>query len=615
MSEGSDVTSVGGTASAAEGGPRRLRRGSSVLVALALVAGVLAIEFARGDAGAEVQGLPAGFTDTVVMSGLTSPTVIEFGEDGRLWIAEKSGLIKVYDGFADATPTVFADLRTATNNFWDRGLLGMTLDADFPARPYVYVMYTYDKQPGNPSVPRWGVADATEDYCPEPPGANVSGCVVMGRLSRLTVGGGGSADTMVPGSEQVLVENWCDQFPSHSVGTVRFGPDGYLYATGGDGSTFFYADYGQYGGTGGVPVNPCQDPGGGTLAGAGGSLRSQSIRNPAAAGADTAFGGSVIRIDPDTGAAAPGNPFESRANENERKVIAHGLRNPYRFIFRPGTDEIWAGDVGWNEIEEIDRFSVGDTLGGTAPNFGWPCYEGTPPTGGYSSLGTALCDSLYAAGADAVVPPYFAYSHQSAVVAGDDCQVSPTPYASAISGLAFYGGGNYPDVYDDALFFTDFNRKCLWVMKKGSDGLPDPSQISRFAKFGQVDPADWSPPDAAADLLTGPDGDLFWVDVYGGKIHRISYDEANTTTTTSATSSTTTTVPATTTTVAPSTTVPPPTTVPQSPKTGFAALPHATQVAIIDFLAAVIWAKFLDFCRAVVKAQKAQKAKAVRRSR
>jgi glucose/arabinose dehydrogenase len=49
------------------------------------------------------------------------------------------------------------------------------------------------------------------------------------------------------GSEQVLVEDWCQQYPSHSTGTVEFGADGKLYASGGDGASFNLVDYGQDG--------------------------------------------------------------------------------------------------------------------------------------------------------------------------------------------------------------------------------------------------------------------------------------------------------------------------------------------------------------------------------
>jgi hypothetical protein len=79
-----------------------------------------------------VATLPSGFQETVVFSGLTNPTTVQFSKDGRVFVAEKSGLIKVLDNLSDTTPTTFADLRTNVHNFWDRGMLGMVLDPNFP---------------------------------------------------------------------------------------------------------------------------------------------------------------------------------------------------------------------------------------------------------------------------------------------------------------------------------------------------------------------------------------------------------------------------------------------------------------------------------------------------
>ena len=111
-----------------------------------------------------------GFSETALpFTGLASPTALAFSPDGRVFVAEKSGLIKVYDGLGDTTPTVFADLRTEVHNFWDRGLLGLALDPQFPAKPYVYVSYTYDAPIGG-SAPTWGSAGSNDDGCPSPPG-------------------------------------------------------------------------------------------------------------------------------------------------------------------------------------------------------------------------------------------------------------------------------------------------------------------------------------------------------------------------------------------------------------------------------------------------------------
>ena len=159
------------------------------------------------------------------------------------------------------------------------------------------------------------------------------------------------------GAEQVLVEDWCQQYPSHSVGTVEFGRDGALYASGGDGASFNFVDYGQDG----APVNPCGDPPGGVGAtltpptAEGGALRSQDLRT---AGDPVSLDGSVIRVDPATGDALPDNPLAAAADGNARRIISHGLRNPFRFTQRPGTDDLWVGDVGWNDWEEIDVLST-----------------------------------------------------------------------------------------------------------------------------------------------------------------------------------------------------------------------------------------------------------------
>ncbi len=76
--------------------------------------------------------LPSGFNDYVVFDGLTRPTSVEFSSDGRVFVTEKSGVLKVFDGVDDTTATVVADLRTNTYNSWDRGMLGLALHPDVP---------------------------------------------------------------------------------------------------------------------------------------------------------------------------------------------------------------------------------------------------------------------------------------------------------------------------------------------------------------------------------------------------------------------------------------------------------------------------------------------------
>ncbi|MFG1910716.1 PQQ-dependent sugar dehydrogenase [Kribbella sp. NPDC048928] len=444
---------------------------------------------------------PTGFGEQVVFGGLTNPTNVAFSPDGRVFVAEKSGLIKVFDSLDDPTPSVYADLRTEVYNYWDRGLLGLALHPNFPADPRIYVLYTHDGLIGGPT-PKWGTPNTTDDPCPTPPGPTGDGCQASARLSVLNANG----------AEQVLVEDWCQVYPSHSIGSIEFGPDGMLYAGGGDGGSFNYIDYGQdsYPSSDLTPDNPCGDgpaPVGTTLTpptAEGGALRAQDLRTP---GDPTGLDGSIIRIDPDTGQAAPGNPLTASADPNARRIVAEGLRNPMRFTFRPGTNELWIGDVGYGNWEEIDRVA---TPAANVTNFGWPCYEGAARHPGYDAANLNLCENLYAAGASAVVAPYYAYKHDDQVAG--TCSTG----SSSISGLSFYKGGNYPAAYDGALFFTDYSRRCVWSMMAGSNGLPDPANIKLFASgYG------------ATRLQTGPGGDLFAVDYDNGRILRYVYNGTN----------------------------------------------------------------------------------------
>jgi glucose/arabinose dehydrogenase len=492
---------------AGRGPARRRGRRLPLVLSVALVLGSLAALVAATAPAARAATLPAGFQEETVFSGLTNPTAVRFAPDGRIFVAEKRGVIKVFDSLSDSTPTVFADLNVNVYNFWDRGLLGMALAPNFPANPYVYVLYTYDHVLGSTApAPRWGTPGVYSDPCPTPPGATDDGCLVSGRLSRLQASG----NTMT-GAEQVLIEDWCQQYPSHSIGAVEFGPDGNLYASGGDGASFNFADWGQDGN----PVNPCGDPPSqpGTAmtppTAEGGALRSQDLRTPAD---PVTLDGSVIRVDPATGAGAAGNPQASSADPNARRIIAHGLRNPFRFTFRPGSNELWAGDVGWNDWEEINR--IPNATDNVMENFGWPCYEGAGRQSGYDGANLSICENLYAT-PGAVTAPYFAYHHTSRVVPNESC---PTG-SSSTAGLEFQfnTGNSYPAEYQDALFFADYSRDCIWVMPKGADGLPAPGQVKTFVA-GAANPV---------NLETGPGGDLFYVDFDGGTIRRVRYFSTN----------------------------------------------------------------------------------------
>jgi glucose/arabinose dehydrogenase len=450
--------------------------------------------------------LPGGFQDEVAFDGLELPTTFRFSPDGRVFVAEKSGIIKVFDDLEDSTPEVFADLRTQVYSNGDRGLLGLALDPDFPAAPYVYALYVYDHILGEETeAPRWGSPETTGDPCPEPKGADA--CLVSGRLVRLTADGNHAVEDEGEPLLHVLVEDWCQQFSSHTVDDLEFGPEGALYASAGEGANFTGPDYGQFG----TPPNPCGDPPGGfgtalePPSAAGGSLRSQNVEN---------LSGSIIRIDPVSGEGLPDNPMATSLDPDARRIVAFGLRNPFRFAFDPQTGELYTGNVGWGDDDEIDRFA---TPPAQAYNSGWPCYEGPGRQYLFKDLGLAICDDLYAEEPAGVSRPFFYYSHEQTLAPGDEC---PFENGSALSGLVFYEGGGFPAPFDDALFFADSVRGCIYTMTRGKDGRPDPLTTNVFMRGkGDTYPG--------VDLQVGPDGALYYASFFGGgtgAINRISYE-------------------------------------------------------------------------------------------
>ena len=428
-----------------------------------------------------------GFSLDEITNTLTQPVAFGFTPAGRMYVAEKRGTVQVFDSVADPTPTQVIDISGNVHDYWDRGLLGLAVDPQFGSgSDYVYLLYTYD--PGN----SWG------DDCADP---TTNGCLVNGRLSRFLISAGGSAGP----EQELLTGKWCAQFPSHTVGDLAFSSEGYLLVSAGDGASFNFADHGQNG-------NPCADPmgGPGVADNLGGALRSQRP----AADAQVTYDGTVLRIDKTTGAAVIGNP-----GGTDTRIIAQGLRNPFRIAVRPGTSEIWVGDVGWGAWEEVNRIV---DPGGGRDNFGWPCYEGansgtSVKHSAYDALNVNVCENLYTAGQSAVVAPYYARPHEAA-----DTHVGCAGTGGAVSGLAFYQGGDYPAQYDGALFIADYSIGCIRVMFPSTAGaLPDKSNIITFV--GDTD-ADSAP--RPVDLQIGPEGDLYFADIGSGKIVRVQYGNA-----------------------------------------------------------------------------------------
>lgn len=194
---------------------------------------------------------------------------------------------------------------------------------------------------------------------------------------------------------------------NHNGGAVRFGPDGMLYLALGDG------------GGAGDPLDAGQD-------------RSSPL-------------GSLLRLDVSGDGPArvpPDNPFVGMAGADPR-IVATGLRNPWRFSFDPATGDVWIGDVGQGRREEIDRVAFAE-LPGT--DFGWARFEGTLP---FDSAATQRVPS------DAPhTPPVHEYAH------GPGCSVT---------GGVVYRGARIPALVGTYLF-SDLCDGTVRGLRLGPDG-------------------------------------------------------------------------------------------------------------------------------------------------
>lgn len=277
--------------------------------------------------------LPDDFSAASVVGGLTVPTAFDFLPDGRILIAQKSGLVKVTSD-EGLEPDPVLDLRSRVNAQYFRGLVAIAVDPEFARNRLVYVVYSGRRR-----------------------GARATSATFV-RVSRFAL----SRD-LSPGRERVILggaadpANGCVGLPStadciaspgdHIGADIAFGKDGSLYVSTGDG-----------GGEERVEER---------------AFQAQDVDD---------LGGKVLRVTRD-GRGLPTNPFyDGDPTTNRSKVWAVGLRNPFRMTLAPGTDLPVVADVGWRSHEEINAAPAG-------ANLGWPCFEGNDPTPEYAS--TARC--------------------------------------------------------------------------------------------------------------------------------------------------------------------------------------------------------------------------------
>gem|GEM_PF-3289044 len=427
----------------------------------------------------EQDGKPFVFKSELVIDGLTEPTTMQFAKDGRLFIAEKSGKFLIYQNGA-LLPEPFMDLSDDVNNTFDRGVLGFALAPNFPENPYLYVFYVYDP-PGVEPDGMGSRVSRLERIKVDPQNPNRASMapdarkILLGKNSVLA--NIGNVDDTFDQTKQscysettgYLQDCIGEDSLTHAGGTVLFARDGSLWVSIGEG------------GLAGTDLR---------------AVRAQSLDSLA---------GRIVRINPETGEGYPDNPFyDGNPNSNRSKTVSYGLRNPFRFLLHPVTEQLYIGDVGQVTWEEINM--------GTGKNFGWPCFEGNNAENAIMTAFAetnnarvrALCDPLYAVRNQVIEAPIYSYKHLRS--------------ESVIMG-AVYTGTNYPAYLQGALVFADYNWDKISYMRI-QDGEthsihPLLFETRETATSGQ------------SQILQGPDGNLWYVLFTStpekGQIRRIVY--------------------------------------------------------------------------------------------
>jgi glucose/arabinose dehydrogenase len=364
-------------------------------------------------------GEPASVTTQRVFSNVSlssATTLVQAPDDASRWFAtEKSGRVVVFaDDTVNAAGAVFLDISDRVDaGPNEAGLLGIAIHPDFADNGEVFVSYTA----GGPLTS------------------------VVSRFRSFD-----NNQTLDPFSEEILLTITQPQ-SNHNGGNIAFGTDGFLYIGFGDG------------GGGGDPRGNGQDA--------------------------TNLHGTIARIDVDTvmGYAIPaGNPFAANATcvqgyggASCPEIYAWGFRNPWRFSFDSATGELWVGDVGQGNWEEVDRVEIGR-------NYGWNVREGAHcyPAGS-SCSGDGLTD------------PITEYSHS---------------LGNSVTGGFVYRGSAIPQLQGQYVF-GDFGTGRIWAVPAAS---PIATTAVEIADTGHQ----------IASFAQGVDGELYLID-YGSTstIHQL----------------------------------------------------------------------------------------------
>jgi glucose/arabinose dehydrogenase len=249
-------------------------------------------------------------------------------------------------------------------------------------------------------------------------------------------------DAFDPASMQLIL-SVAQPFPNHKGGQLAFGADGYLYIGLGDGGS-------------------AGDPG----------KRAQDL---------STLLGKILRIDTESTPDAPGylvpkdNPFVGKAGA-KAEIWHYGLRNPWRFSFDQPTGDMWIGDVGQDQWEEIDRVPGGGKGG---LNFGWSLYEGNDM---FNATNKVIAGFEW---------PVFAYTHRQGI---------------SVTGGYVYRGSAYPGM-NGLYVFGDYGSGNIWTLKKNGTAWTEHLARTTFYKI--------------STFGVDGSGELWVADYAAGRIHKL----------------------------------------------------------------------------------------------
>ncbi len=185
--------------------------------------------------------------------------------------------------------------------------------------------------------------------------------------------------------------------------------------------------------------------------------------------------GKILRINKD-GSIPLDNPFYGQPGALP-EIWAYGMRNPWRFQFDSTTGRLYGGDVGDFTWEEVNLIQKGK-------NYGWPTYEGYC----VPNCGTT-------------VEPIYAYNHHNE--------------SAAVTGGPVYRKNMFPAPYQGSYFFGDYAKGMIRYMTLDANGYT--TSVNDFdMNAGSV-----------VDLKVAPDGSLYYITYWPGRLYRVSYTLGN----------------------------------------------------------------------------------------